>query len=83
MATQSYLLPKSCNFWKCYVTLNKGIKVADEVSFAVQLTLKQGEYPELFGWVWYNLKNYLNIEEGNIKARVKSNVTEKNWMHMN
>lgn len=33
------------------MTRQRGIKVADRIKFAKQLTLKYGDYPGLFGFV--------------------------------
>lgn len=40
-----------------YVTWQRGIKVADRIKVAHQLTLKRGDYPALSRWTHYNSKS--------------------------
>jgi hypothetical protein len=46
----------SWNLWMCYVIWQKGIKVADGIKVANQVTLKESNYPDLTGWAKSNHK---------------------------
>lgn len=51
-----YILnPVTCDYVKLYG--KKGIKIADGIEFAKQLSLKGGDYYGLFGWARHNYKS--------------------------
>ena len=55
----------------------RGIKFADGIKVANQLTLKQKEYPGLSRWAQCNYKSFLNVEEKGRRIRVRGMQHEK------
>lgn len=55
--------------WRGNLTGKGGFKILDRIKVANQLTLRQGDYSELPGWVWCNLKDFLKTGKAEKKVR--------------